>query len=273
MTLLEFLLSLFGDDQADLKLQQDFAKDPYGTLKAAGLEDLSAADVHDALVLVQDNQTVDFGDSDVSTGGNTIVVPPAPAFPHHEAAHSEGAHHAPSAVEYIQTYVTNTEVQDGDTLLGSPVDQVIHADGDVNQVLTSTTTAATGDGAVAAGGDIDDSTVTTGDGNAIGEGSLAGDGNTVAFGSGDATSASISDTTVSEGGALSIGGAATGNHYTVNSGNTTTTTVDTTTTTTDSFNTDTDTSYEYHQDDHSETNTNVGNEDHVLSHNTVDVDA
>jgi len=269
MTLLEFLLSLFGDSPADLELQQDFAKDPYGTLKAAGLEDLTADDVHDALVLVQDNQTVDFGDSEISTGGNSIVVPPPPAFPHHEAAHTEGH----SAVEYIQTYVTNTEVQDGDTLLGSPVKQVIDADGDVDQVLTSTTTAATGDGAVAAGDDIDESTVTTGDGNAIGEDSLAGDGNTVAYGTGDATSATVSGTTVSEGGALSIGGSATGTHSTVDSGNTVTNTQETTTTTEDSFNTDTDTSYSYEQDDHSVTNDNVGNTDHVLSHNAVDVDA
>jgi hypothetical protein len=269
MTLLEFLLSLFGDSPKDLDLQQDFRDDPVGTLRAVGLEDLTADDVHDALVLVQDNQTVEFGDSDVSTGGNVIVVPPAPAF----AAHHEAAHEGHSAVEYIQRYVTNTEVQDGDTVLGSPVEQVIDAGDDVDQEITTTTTAASGDGAVAAQGDIDESTVTTGDGNAVGEDSLAGDGNTVAYGAGDATSAAISGTTVSNGGALSVGGTATGSQSTTDSGNTTTVTNETTTETSDSFNTETDTSYSYETDDHSVDNENVGNENHVLSHNAVDVDA
>ncbi|WP_181783555.1 IniB N-terminal domain-containing protein [Pseudonocardia pini] len=269
MTLLEFLLSLIGDEPQDLKLQQDFAANPVATLNKVGLEDLTADDVHDALVLVQDNQTVDFGDSDVSTGGNAIVVPPAPAF----AGHHEAAHEGHSAIEYIQTYVTNTEVQDGDTVLGSPVKQVIDAGDDVEQVITTTTTAATGDGAVAAQGDIEESTVTTGDGNAIGDDSIAGDGNTVAYGAGDATSATVSGTTVSDGGAFSVTGPASGNHSTANSGNTTTTTTENTTTISDSNNTDTDISYSYESDDDSVDLTNVGNDTHVLSHNAVDVDA
>jgi hypothetical protein len=269
MTLLEFLLSLIGDEAQDLKLQQDFAANPVATLNKVGLEDLTADDVHDALVLVQDNQTVDFGDSDVSTGGNAIVVPPAPAF----AGHHEAAHEGHSAVEYIQRYVTNTEIQDGDTVLGSPVKQVIDADGDVDQVITTTTTAATGDGAVAAQGDIEDSELVTGDGNVVGDDNLVGDGNTVAYGSGDANSATISGTTVSDGSAISVGGTATGTQSTVDSGNTTTTTTETTTETTDSFNTDTDTSFEYEQDDHTVTNSNVGNENHADSHNTSEFSA
>jgi hypothetical protein len=271
MTLLDFLLALLGDSPEDLALQQDFADNPVATLQALDLGDLTAEDVHDALVLVQDNQTVDFGDTDYTTGGNTIVAAPVPAFPH-SAVH-EAAPEGHSAVEYIQTYVTNTEVQDADTTIGSPVHQVIDADGDVNQALTTTTTAATGDGAVAAQGDIDDSQVVTGSGNVFGDGNVVGDDNTTAFGEGDATSASVHGVSVSGGGAFSVTGPAAGDYDVTDSGNTQTVTDTTTTDIHDSYNTDTDTSYSYEQDDHSETTTDSGNVDHDNSHNTVDVSA
>jgi hypothetical protein len=271
MTLLEFLLHLFGNSPADLKLQQDFAKAPEATLVKAGLADLSAADVHDALVLVQDTQTVDFGDSHISTGGNTIVGPPAPHFPvpTHEAAHD-----GPTAVEYLQHYVSNTEVQDADTTLGSPVKQVIHAGDDVDQHITSTSTAASGDGAVAAGGPIAGSTVTTGDGNVFGSGNQVGDGNTGSFGAGShATSASFGDTTVAHGGALSVAGPAGGTESWTNSGNTTQVTTDSHTEITDSYHTDTTTTSDSHTDSHDVDITNSGNHTDTLSHNTVDVTA
>ncbi|MCF7552032.1 hypothetical protein [Pseudonocardia sp. WMMC193] len=267
MTLLDFLLALLGDSPEDLALQQDFADNPVATLQALDLGDLTAEDVHDALVLVQDNQTVEFGDTDYNTGGNTIVGGPVPAFAHHEAA-PEGH----SAIEYIQTYVTHTEVQDGDTVLGSPVQQVIDAGDDVNQVITTTTTAASGAGAVAAQGDIEDSQVVTGSGNVFGSGNVIGDDNTTAFGDGDATSADVHGVSVSGGGAFSVTGPATGDYDVTDSGNTTTVTDTTTTEISDSGNTDVDSSYSYTQDDHSETNTNVGNEVHDGSHNTSDLE-
>lgn len=269
MTLLDFLLALLGDSPEDLALQQDFADNPVATLQALDLGDLTAEDVHDALVLVQDNQTVEFGDTEYNTGGNTIVAAAAPAFPHHEAA-PEGH----SAIEYIQTYVTNTEVQDADTTIGSPVKQVIDAGDDVDQTITTTTTAATGDGAVAAGDDISDSQVVTGSGNIFGDGNVTGDGNTGSFGAGsEANVASISGTTVSQGSAISVGGTATGDYSVSDSGNTSTVTDTTTTEISDSYNSDTDVSFSYEQDDHSETVTNSGNVDHDNSHNTVDVSA
>ena len=56
LSLMEFLQALL----ADAELRGDFGEDPQGTLAAHGLADLTPDDVHDALVLVQDNQTVDY---------------------------------------------------------------------------------------------------------------------------------------------------------------------------------------------------------------------
>ena len=49
--------------------------------------------------------------------------------------------------------------------------------GDVDQDIETHSTTASGDGAVAAGGDIRDSTVTTGDDNQVGIGNIRGDNN------------------------------------------------------------------------------------------------
>jgi hypothetical protein len=77
-TLLEFLRELAGNTG----LREWFAHDPQGALHQHGLDDLSPADVHDALVLVQDNQTVDFsrdygigavGDHDATAFGSGDV--------------------------------------------------------------------------------------------------------------------------------------------------------------------------------------------------------
>src|SRR4051794_4271844 len=67
LSLMEFLQALL----ADAGLRGDFGDDPQGTLAAHGLADLTPADVHDALVLVQDTQTVDYS-LDAAT------APPAP---------------------------------------------------------------------------------------------------------------------------------------------------------------------------------------------------
>src|SRR5918994_793654 len=79
MTLLEFLRSLIYDDEA----RQEFADNPDQALADAGLDHLSAADVHDALSLMQDDsQEADFS-RDTDTGGNEInVAPPAPVESH-----------------------------------------------------------------------------------------------------------------------------------------------------------------------------------------------
>jgi len=84
LSLMEFLQALLGDAE----LRGDFGDDPQGTLAAHGLADLTPDDVHDALVLVQDNQTVDYSLDAITP------APPPPAGDDHEAA-----------VEYLARYL------------------------------------------------------------------------------------------------------------------------------------------------------------------------
>lgn len=62
-SLLEFVQQLRSDDE----LRAEFAGDPHGVLADHGLDGLAAEDVHDALVLVEDTRTVEFG-TDPGTG-------------------------------------------------------------------------------------------------------------------------------------------------------------------------------------------------------------
>jgi hypothetical protein len=79
LSLMEFLQALLTDEQ----LRTSFGHDPQGTLAGHGLADLSPADVHDALVLVQDNETVDFT---LDLAGTPAPPPPPPTGDGHEAA-------------------------------------------------------------------------------------------------------------------------------------------------------------------------------------------
>ena len=75
-------------------------------------------------------------------------VPPPP-HPHP----GESDHDA--AVRYIKEYVTNNYVDDRDTIVDNSVNQQIDTGGgDVDQVIRTSSSTASGDGAVAAGGDI-----------------------------------------------------------------------------------------------------------------------
>jgi hypothetical protein len=89
LSLMEFLQALLTDPG----LRGGFGDDPQGTLAAHGLADLSPADVHDALVLVQDTQTVDY-----SLDAAIAPPPPPPAGDGHEAA-----------VEYLARYLAGEE--------------------------------------------------------------------------------------------------------------------------------------------------------------------
>jgi hypothetical protein len=89
LSLMEFLQALL----TDAGLRGDFGDDPQGTLAAHGLGDLTPADVHDALVLVQDIQTVDY-----SLDAATAPPPPPPAGDDHEAA-----------VEYLARYLAGPQ--------------------------------------------------------------------------------------------------------------------------------------------------------------------
>ncbi len=56
-----------------------FAADPDATLAHHGLSELSPADVHDAVVLVQDTLTVDWAQAYGAGAGAAHTPPPAPA--------------------------------------------------------------------------------------------------------------------------------------------------------------------------------------------------
>ncbi|GAA2869952.1 hypothetical protein GCM10010472_29120 [Pseudonocardia halophobica] len=273
MTLLEFLLKLIGNDEESLELQQDFRDNPSETLREAGLEDLTAEDVHDALVLIQDNDTASF-DRNYDTGSNHLVA--AAAAPHHGGGHHEGDHDGhKGAIEYINKYVTNNHVDDRDTIVDNSVNQKIDTDGgDFDQEIDIDAVTASGDGAVAAGGDIEDSVVTTGDDNVVGDDNnvVEGDGNTTAFGTGNANSASFEDVSVDEGGALSVGGSATGDYDVSDSYNSVSNETNTSVEIEDSYNQDNDVSFSQESDSYSETNTTVDSETNVLSGNEVDVE-
>jgi hypothetical protein len=213
LSLLEFIRQLLTDGD----LRELFGENPEAVMADYGLANLSPDDVCDALVLAQDNQTADFS-RNYDTGHNVIAPPPPP--PHHDYSSPAESHAA--AVEYLSTYVTNNYVDDRDTIVDNSVNQQIDTGGgDFDQDIDIDAVTASGDGAVAAGGDIEDSTITTGDGNQVGDGNVmgdgnvvgddnqavTGDGNTTAFGGGDATSTEVGGSvSVGAGGAFGSGG-------------------------------------------------------------------
>jgi hypothetical protein len=267
--LIELILRLLKDPAA----LAEFQENPDAVLAACGASDVSAEDVHDALVLASDD------DDDNNGGHHNHHVPPPPHPRPGESDHD-------ATVRYIKEYVTNNYVDDRDTSVDNSVNQQIDTGGgDLDQDIRTSSSTASGDGAVAAGGDIRNSTVTSGDGNQIGENNIRGDGNvqgegndvvsgdhnTTAFGSGAANSADIGHASVSGGGALSVAGDATGDqgnfdsHNVAEATNTTDVDVD------GSFNTENTTESGSHNtsETHLSTDSNNVEENHVLSHNDV----
>jgi hypothetical protein len=210
MSLLEFLRSLIFDDEA----RQEFADDPERALDDAGLGHLSAEDVRDALeIMHDDSQDADFS-REYNTGGNEIhIAAPGPV------------HDGDSAADYIRNFVTNNYItNEGDTITDNSISQQIDTHGgDFDQDIDVDSVVASGDGAVAAGDDIEDSTITTGNHNVIGDNNISGhgntsisgdgnaavigDGNTTSFGDGDASSTDIDgDVNVDDGSSFAVGG-------------------------------------------------------------------
>ncbi|HLU58728.1 MAG TPA: IniB N-terminal domain-containing protein [Pseudonocardia sp.] len=209
MSLIEFLRMLIFNEEA----REDFAENPEKALDDAGLGHLSAEDVADALaILHDDSQNADFS-RDFNSGGNEInVAAPAPV--------SGGE----SAAEYINHYITNNYIDDRDTNIDNSTNLQVDTDGgDFSADIDVDSTVASGDGAVAAGDDIEDSTITTGDGNVVGDNNISGDGNTsisgdgnsavigdgntTGFGSGDVSSTDIGGgVSVDDGSSFAIGG-------------------------------------------------------------------
>ena len=207
-SLIDLIMSLLRDPAAHAA----FTEDPSGWLESCGAGDVTPADIHDALVLVSDNQHGDFS-RDYNLGGNHVSVPPPPANHPGESDHE-------AAVRYLNTYVTNNYQENHTTVLDQSVNQEIDTHGgSFHQNLDNHSVNATGDGAVAAGGDIDGSTVVTGshntvgDGNVSGTGNVVGDGNhavtgsdnTTSFGSGAANSTHAGSVNVGSGGAFNSG--------------------------------------------------------------------
>jgi hypothetical protein len=263
--LIDLILRLLNDPEA----LAEFKANPDAVLASCGATDVSPADVHDALVLTDDEH-------------HHTSPPPPPPHPHHgETEHA-------AAIRYINSYVTNNYVDDRDTNVNNSVNQQIDTGGgDLDQNIHTSSVTASGDGAVAAGGDIDGSQVTTGDNNQVGDHNIKGDGNvqgddnqvasgdhnTTAFGTGAANSADIDHASVSDGGALSVGAAATGTQNTADS--------HTVANTSDTTNTDIDHSFNTHADDtlasHNTADTSTSTDSHdtthndAFSHNTLDV--
>jgi hypothetical protein len=195
-SLLDWILSLLRDPAQ----QAAFQVDPQGYASDHGFSDLSAADVHDALCLAGDNQSQNYrGDHD-----SHVHYPP----PHHYE-------HGESATHYLNSYITNnyTSIDARSTNIDDSVHQNVDTHGgDFSQNIHNDPVVASGDGAVAAGHDIRDSTLTTGDRNVVGDNNHAvtGSDNTTAFGTGAATNADLSHASFGDGAAASIGGNAEG---------------------------------------------------------------
>src|ERR1700754_237768 len=210
-SLLELLLNLLRDPDA-LAAYQD---DPEGYLSQCG--DYSPEDMRDALVLLRDEQEAGF-DREYNSGGNHVHVPPPADPPNPEPGESD--HEA--GIRYLNTDITKNHIDDRDTITDNSVNQQIDTDGgDFDQDIDVDSTVASGDGAVAAGDDIEDSTIVSGDDNQVGDDNVRGDGNvvgddneavtgddnTTSFGSGDATSDDVDgDLSVDDGSALGVGG-------------------------------------------------------------------
>jgi hypothetical protein len=198
LSLIEFIRKLL----CDTDLQHAFKADPEKALASVGLSDVHAHDVKDALTLVHEDSAQPAHHDD------------------HDDKHAPEPHHHESAAEYVNRYIHNSFEKN--TLVDHSFHQDVDTDGgDFDQELDFHPVSATGDGAVAAGDDIRDSTITTGDHNQVGDGNIKGDGNvvgdgnsavigdhnTVGFGAGDVSSTSAGgDINVGDGAAFSSGG-------------------------------------------------------------------
>jgi len=187
---LDWLLDLLRDPES----RAAFLADPQDYLHECGFDNLSSDDVQDALDRISDRD--DHGS-------------------HYPRPHDDDHDDEPS--RYLRNYITNhyTTIEEHNTYLDNSIHQNIDTDGgDFSQVIDNDPVVASGDGSVAAGGDIRDSTITSGNHNVIGDDNQAvtGNGNTTAFGSGDATTADLGRTHIGDGGSVSIGGDAFGHN-------------------------------------------------------------
>jgi hypothetical protein len=218
-TILQFLLDLLRDPSA----QATFAADPQGTLASAGLDNLCFADVRDALPLVMDHAPAAVAaryDDDVRAGSASAAAVVSDPGHHWDGGHHDHhwnpgpvpAPHHPEVDRVVQhlNWVTNNYAFDShDTTFSTDLNQHIIANGDVTTTVDTHPQVASGDGAVAVGGDVT-APVATGAGSVAGDANEVNHDGTASFGAGDASSVGGS-VNASDGGAASLGAAATGN--------------------------------------------------------------
>ncbi|MFC5994126.1 IniB N-terminal domain-containing protein [Pseudonocardia hispaniensis] len=269
VSLLDMLLTLLNDPAA----KAAFVDDPKGFLADCGLDHLTADDVHDAIVLAADNEPHEYARHQ---HGQTEAahLTPAPPVTHH---HGEDAHD--QAVRYLNNYITNNYLDARQTNIDNSFHQHVDTDGgDFDQRLDLHPTNATGDGAVAIGGD-NHGPITTGDHNVVGDHNNTVDGNndTTGFGRGDVSS--LTGVTADHGSAVSGTGTATGSdtdsHNELNNfGKGAINTADhgsTATQTTSDTHTDSHDDSSTHTDNHSLTDSHDSSE--TASHNDTAVDS
>ncbi|ALE79670.1 hypothetical protein WY02_15885 [Pseudonocardia sp. AL041005-10] len=267
LSLVEFIKLLLGNSSESIKVQDWFQKDPNAVLHYYGLSELSPEDIRDAIVIAQDNDTVSF-DRHYDTGFSWDSGKGGWGWNEGKGDHGDHGHKAAASHENVHVKdVWHTEnIDDRDTVVDNSVNQNVDTHGgDFRQDIDIRSTSASGDGAVAAGGDIDGSTITTGNGNVVGDDNnvVKGDGNTTAFGEGSATK--TGDISADKGGAVSIGGNANGSHDATNSFNDTHNESHSSVDIDDSYNTDDSTETHTSVDNNSHTHTDIG------SHNDLDL--
>ena len=160
--LLDFLMNLLRNPAA----ADEFRADPQGALDDAGLGSVCSDDVDAVMPVVLDLAPV-IGDREYNTGGNSAVggdahvAPTTPAAPSTgtapgSATGGEDDHaHAVQQLTHVVNNYSYTEVDDRDTITDQSVNQNIWADGDVSQLFDQDAIIASGDDAIAAGGDVD----------------------------------------------------------------------------------------------------------------------
>ncbi|MEO6085308.1 MAG: IniB N-terminal domain-containing protein, partial [Umezawaea sp.] len=156
MSLLQFILQLLGDDSA----RAEFTASPHEVLRENGFDNLCAADVRDARPLIVDNvQTAQSNsfDRELNGGGNSTHVhhtppPPSDGGGGHGGGGDGGMDGAIQEIHYITQNYSWSDSHN--TVLDNSVNQNIWADGDVVQWFDNDPVVASGDGAVAAGDDV-----------------------------------------------------------------------------------------------------------------------
>jgi hypothetical protein len=133
-SLIEFILSLLRDPAA----AAEFEEDPDGALAQRGLSNVSHADVCSVAPVIAERPAV-------------IPTPPTPG----PAPKPTPDHHDPVIREIKNITHNFAWVDDRDTIIDQSVNQNIWANGDVTQVFDNEAITASGDGAIAAGDDVD----------------------------------------------------------------------------------------------------------------------